>query len=387
MELHQRSRGDLFGSIRQRFLMLTVLVVMVGVGLLFTSAQAAPQAAVTSFTLINAENNQPINGYNPIPAGTTLNLATLPTRRLNIRANTNPATVGSVRFTLNGAVFSTENVAPYALAGSDNGNYLDWIPANGAHTLSARTYSGGNATGNASNPTALSFSVTDPSNAAISVTSLTLINADTDQPIAGFNPIINNATINVASLPTRRLNIRANTNPATVGSVAFTFDSQATILENMAPYAFKSDAGGNYAVWTPSLGEHTLRSRPYSNANAGGAAGTALSIVFTVIDGDPVATPTSTNTAPTQTSIAQTQIAQTQTAIVPTSTNTAPTQTSIAQTQIAQTQTAIVPTQTAIVPTSTLTATPIAPTIPATATATQTNNNSRTIYLPVVLRQ
>ena len=76
MELHQRSRGDLFGSIRQRFLMLTVLVVMVGVGLLFTSAQAAPQAAVTSFTLINAENNQPINGYNPIPAGTTLNLAT-----------------------------------------------------------------------------------------------------------------------------------------------------------------------------------------------------------------------------------------------------------------------------------------------------------------------
>jgi hypothetical protein len=61
--------------------------------------------------------------------------------------------------------------------------------------------------------------------AAQTVTGLTLINADTDQPIAGFNPIAANATLDLATLPTRRLNVRANTSPTTVGSVKFALDS------------------------------------------------------------------------------------------------------------------------------------------------------------------
>src|SRR5689334_7924535 len=54
---------------------------------------------VVSFTLINADNDQPIQ---TITNGATLNLATLPTKNLNIRANTEPAVVGSMVFALTG---------------------------------------------------------------------------------------------------------------------------------------------------------------------------------------------------------------------------------------------------------------------------------------------
>ena len=56
--------------------------------------------ATTSFTLVNAVTDQDIG---PLANGATINLATLPTRNLNIRANTD-TTVGSVRFTYDGAV-------------------------------------------------------------------------------------------------------------------------------------------------------------------------------------------------------------------------------------------------------------------------------------------
>ena len=91
------------------------------------SGQSGP--AVTSLTLINADTEQPIAGFNPLPATAQLNLATLPTRNLNIRANTSPATVGSVRFGYDANPnFRTENGAPYAFAGDSSGNYLPSRP-------------------------------------------------------------------------------------------------------------------------------------------------------------------------------------------------------------------------------------------------------------------
>src|SRR5215813_8310444 len=62
---------------------------------------------------------------------------------------------------------------------------------------------------------------------AQAVNSLTLINADTDMPVAGFDPIPNGATIDLSALPTVNLNIRANTTPASTGSVRFGFDATA----------------------------------------------------------------------------------------------------------------------------------------------------------------
>ena len=121
-----------------------------------------PVQSVTSFTLINAESNQPITGFDPIAGGATINLATLPTRNVNLRANTTPATVGSVRFGLDGnANHRTDDSAPYSLGGDTSGDYANWTPSVGTHTVSATPYSASGATGTAGTARTLSFKVTD----------------------------------------------------------------------------------------------------------------------------------------------------------------------------------------------------------------------------------
>lgn len=116
------------------------------------------------------------------------------------------------------------------------------------------------------------------------VTSLTLIDADRDRPVAGYDPIPNGATLDLAKLPTRRLNLRANTAPDRVGSVRFSLNGGVYRTENSAPYAFANNTGTDYHAWTPSLGVHTVTATPYSLAGAGGVAGTAKSVRFTVTD-------------------------------------------------------------------------------------------------------
>ncbi|HYG78185.1 MAG TPA: DUF5060 domain-containing protein [Planctomycetota bacterium] len=345
--------------------------------------KTATAQAVSSFTLINADTDVAVPGYDPLNNGATLNLATLPTRNLSVRANTNPATVGSVRFGLDGnANYKIESAAPYSLTGDTNGNYNPWTPAVGSHTLSGTPYTGASASGTAGTTLTITFNVIDDANAGLpaapsnlsasaassssinlvwsdnatnetgfklerktgtgaftqiallsanalsfsdsglsasttyvyrlratnasgdspysneasattqsapaptnAVTSFTLINADTNQPIAGYDPLNNGATLNLATLPTRNLNIRANTNPTTVGSVRFALDANSNYrTESAAPYALAGDSNGDYYAWTPATGTHTLKATPYTGSSAGGTAGTALSISFTVSD-------------------------------------------------------------------------------------------------------
>ncbi|MEK9201132.1 MAG: PA14 domain-containing protein, partial [Patescibacteria group bacterium] len=257
---------------------------------------------ITSFTLINSDTDQPIAGFDPVSEGTTLNLSTLPTQNFNIRANTNPATVGSVRFGYDtNTNFGTETNTPYALASDNAGNYNSWTPSAGSHSVTATPYTGSNATGTIGTPLTLNFTVTNsagptptPVPAGQRVTSFTLINANTEQPIAGFDPIPAGSTFNLATLPTQNLNIRANTNPATVGSVRFGYDANANFgTENNAPYAQASDNNGNYNAWTPTVGAHSTTATPYSGSDASGSVGTPLTLNFTVTNtAGPTPTPT-----------------------------------------------------------------------------------------------
>jgi MYXO-CTERM domain-containing protein len=114
------------------------------------------------------------------------------------------------------------------------------------------------------------------------VNSFTLVNADTDQDIG---PLSNGATVNLAALPTRNLNVRANTSPVTVGSVRFGLDGVASYrIENSGPYALAGDTGGNYSAWTPSVGSHSLVATAFDAAGATGGSGAPLSLSFTVAD-------------------------------------------------------------------------------------------------------
>lgn len=124
-----------------------------------------PQAVV-SFSLMNATNDQEIK---VLANGETINLATVGSRNLNIRVNTN-AGVGSVGMVLSGkqSRTQTDNGAPFALFGDTNGDFKNWTPTTGNYTLTATPYTGSNATGSAGTPLTVSFTVTDqaPTNAA-----------------------------------------------------------------------------------------------------------------------------------------------------------------------------------------------------------------------------
>ena len=337
---------------------------------------------VASLTLINADTDQPLAGFDPLQDGVTLDFATLPTQNLSIRANATD--VGSVRFDLDGVVnYQTENGAPYALAGDNSGDYNAWTPSLGSHTVTVVPYPEANLGGTAGTPLTITFTVVNesaPQNTAPSVNagadqaitlptnsvalsgsasddglpnppgqvsytwsqvagpapvtfgtsdaasttvsfssdgtytlrlqvsdgalsasdevsitvnpappsgprvaSLTLINADTDQPLAGFDPLLDGATVNFATLPTQNLSIRANATD--VGSVRFDLDGVVNYqTENGAPYALAGDNSGDYNAWTPSLGSHTVTVVPYPEANLGGTAGTPLTITFTVVN-------------------------------------------------------------------------------------------------------
>jgi hypothetical protein len=239
-------------------------------------------------TLVNADTDTDIG---LLHAGDTLNLATLPTKNLNVRADVQ-GTVASVRFSLDGAVVRTENVAPYALGGDTNGNYAAWTPSVGSHSLTAAPFIGTGATGTAGIAMTLSFSVVNqaapppaptptpiPIPAGPAVSRFVLVNADTDRDIQQLSPGV---TLTLASLATRNLNVRAEVT-GTVASVVFTLDGKIVRTENVAPYALGGDTAGNYYAWTPSAGNHTLVARPYTGTNGTGTAGTALMISFTVV--------------------------------------------------------------------------------------------------------
>ena len=125
------------------------------------------------------------------------------------------------------------------------------------------------------------------------VTGIALINADTNQSFAGFDPLNSGATLNLGTLSTRSWNLQAVTSPTTVGSVVFGYDGNPrTQIESSPPYAFAGDSSGNYNPWTPTVGSHSVTATPYSASGGTGTAGTSITITFTVLD-DP-ATP-STN--------------------------------------------------------------------------------------------
>ncbi|MDX2305470.1 MAG: T9SS type A sorting domain-containing protein [Microscillaceae bacterium] len=113
---------------------------------------------------------------------------------------------------------------------------------------------------------------------ALEVVSFTLLDGTTHQPIPGFNPIPAEAKIDLSTLP-EKINIRANTLPNQVGSVIFllTGTQNTSRIENIAPYELFGDPGGQLTA-----GKYTLKATPYSQSQAQGTIGTALSLNFEI---------------------------------------------------------------------------------------------------------
>jgi Fibronectin type III domain len=139
--------------------------------------------------------------------------------------------------------------------------------------------------------------------ATVAVTSFTLIDADSNQPIPGYEVLSDGAVIDPSSFPTSHLNIRANTDPTNVGSVSFMLDDYAHV-ENISPFALFGNIGTDYLNGELAPGGHVLTATPFSQNGANGTAGRGLQISFTVADGGASPTPTPRPTAtPTPTPV------------------------------------------------------------------------------------
>jgi photosystem II stability/assembly factor-like uncharacterized protein len=119
------------------------------------------------------------------------------------------------------------------------------------------------------------------------VNKFTLVNANTGKDI---KTLANNDTINLVTAG-RNLNIRAMSYPDSLGSVVFELDGQVFSTESYPPYALAGDLSPapGYRSWTPALGTHTLKATPYSAAQGQGIAGEPLTVTFTVIESNVVA--------------------------------------------------------------------------------------------------
>lgn len=234
-------------------------------------------SVVETFTLVNATSDEDIQ---PLTDGAVLDYAELFATKLSVRANTSPDSVGSVVFALNGKTVQTQNLGPYSLFGDKStGDYQPWTPEPGDYVLKATPYAGKNGKGAAGVPLTVSFKVIYTAKIA----SFTLVNAENTTDIRKLK---DGDVINLRALATRKLSVRANASPESVGSVVFALNGNAFNTENILPYALFRNTPDNvgYKPWTPRLGTYTIQATPYAAANKNGAIGQPLTITVQVVD-------------------------------------------------------------------------------------------------------
>ena len=153
-------RGSVFSLNRTRRLIFASAALAIVLSLYTLTVSAADPQSVVNFTLINADTNQDIG---PLVDGATVNFVEIGTDHLNIRANTSPAIVGSVKFGFDASSnYRTENGTPYALAGNSNNplDYYAWSPSIGSHTITGTPYTSSNAGGTKGSALIVNFTVT-----------------------------------------------------------------------------------------------------------------------------------------------------------------------------------------------------------------------------------
>ena len=119
-------------------------------------------AAVSGFTLINADTDQPIGA---LADGAVLDLSKLPTTNLNVLVTANGET-RSVKIGYDDvANYRVESTAPFAVGGNKGSDFYAWNPEPGAHTLVATPYDRTFARGDAGDAAIVRFTVVTTSDA------------------------------------------------------------------------------------------------------------------------------------------------------------------------------------------------------------------------------
>jgi Malectin domain/Putative Ig domain/Secretion system C-terminal sorting domain len=152
---------------------------------------------VTSLVLLNSVNDTDII---TLYDGLALTSSTLPSF-MNIKASVGPTAVGSVRFGWQGnASYRTENVAPYALGGDNNGDYNNMALGEGTYSITATPYPNTNASGAPGTPLSLTFSIVKSGGIAVARTASEVVaeGIPSDEALRVYpNPAGNNFYIKI----------------------------------------------------------------------------------------------------------------------------------------------------------------------------------------------
>ncbi len=229
--------------------------------------------SVTNFVLVNADNNTDIMS---ITDGASIDLSTLPTANLNIRAETTDD-VESVFLQLSGTQIKnmTENVAPYALFGDNAGNYAANNFAVGSYGLMATPFSTDNQGGTTGTPLMVNFEFTSP----VGDSPLILLNADTDVPLFNLTDGLVINKMNTGNIPFGVI-FNPDLNP---GRVKFTLTGPINEMRTEGPnppYSLFGDIGVNIQGMQFPVGDYMLVANPKN--------GPTVTVNFEVIDEDPL---------------------------------------------------------------------------------------------------
>ena len=115
-------------------------------------------AAVSGFTLFNADTDQPLGTFND---GDVVDYAQIGTSRISIVAEADGST-RSVKFGYDGnSNYKVESSRAFSIAGNTGSDYSGWTPSVGEHTLKATAYAQTGASGTAGGSKTIRFRVTD----------------------------------------------------------------------------------------------------------------------------------------------------------------------------------------------------------------------------------
>lgn len=124
----------------------------------------------------------------------------------------------------------------------------------------------------------------------LSIESFTVVDAYDD---SDFFELYDGIRIESDMIAGLELNFRANTQPATVGSVAMSITGPIghNIVENVAPYALFGDRNGDYSGRELPIGNYTISATPYTESNTNGTKGSTTEIRFSVVEPEKLSSP------------------------------------------------------------------------------------------------
>ncbi len=123
-----------------------------------TNTSAPVPMAVTSFVIVNSDTNQDIA---TIEDGSIISLDQLGTDKITLRAETTNPLPGSVKFKMNGANYSTENLWPFTIpAGVSSDDYRPWsYNLDQDYEITATPYTNSGGSGTAGAPLTTHFKI------------------------------------------------------------------------------------------------------------------------------------------------------------------------------------------------------------------------------------